>query len=51
VLTRTGSLLARPVGRVHWAGTENATDWIGYMEGAVQAGERAAHEVIVEERA
>ena len=27
-------------------GTETATVWIGYMDGAVQAGERAAHEVL-----
>ena len=37
--------LRRPVGRLHFAGTETATHWSGYMEGAVQAGERAAREV------
>ena len=26
---------ARPHGRVHWAGTETATYWSGYMDGAV----------------
>jgi monoamine oxidase len=31
---------------VHWAGTETATVWSGYMEGALQAGERAAAEVL-----
>jgi hypothetical protein len=30
---------------VHFAGTECATYWYGYMEGAVQSGERAAREV------
>lgn len=37
--------LADPVGRIHWAGTETATVWNGYMEGAVQSGDRAAQEV------
>ena len=40
-----GPDLREPVGRVHWAGTETATVWSGYMEGALQAGERAAAEV------
>lgn len=34
-----------PVGRLHWAGTETATRWRGFLEGAVEAGERAADEV------
>jgi monoamine oxidase len=40
-----GPVLREPVGRIHWAGTETATVWSGYMEGALQAGERAAAEV------
>lgn len=40
------SSLREPVGSVHWAGTETATEFCGFMEGAVAAGERAAHEVI-----
>ena len=32
--------------RAHWAGTEMATEWRGYMNGAVQAGQRAANEVL-----
>ena len=43
--SETGQALREPVGRVHWAGTETATVWSGYMEGAMQAGERAAAEV------
>ena len=35
-----------PHGRVHFAGTESARSWPGYMEGAIEAGERAAAEVI-----
>ncbi|MET8547724.1 flavin monoamine oxidase family protein [Micromonospora zamorensis] len=41
-----GPHLRSPVGRVHWAGTETATQWAGYLEGAVRAGERAAAEVL-----
>jgi monoamine oxidase len=36
--------------RIYWAGTETATQWCGYMDGAVQAGERAALEVLFELR-
>jgi monoamine oxidase len=38
--------LRRPVGRLHWAGTETATEWCGYIEGALESGERAAREVL-----
>ena len=38
-------VLRQPVGRIYFAGTETATHWSGYMEGAVEAGERAAREV------
>ena len=41
-----GPALREPVGRVHWAGTETATVWTGYMDGAIQSGERAAREVL-----
>lgn len=46
VLLDYGSTIREPVGPIHWAGTETATYWNGYMEGAVQSGERAAAEVI-----
>jgi monoamine oxidase len=45
-LTGLGPALFEPVGPIHWAGTDSATEWNGYMEGAVQAGERAAREVV-----
>lgn len=38
--------LVEPFGKIHWAGTETATEWCGYMEGAVQSGQRAAMEII-----
>ena len=44
-LTEYGPLIAKPVGRIHWAGTETSTYWHGYMDGAVRSGERAASEV------
>ncbi len=46
VLTAYGEALRDPVGRIHWAGTETATIWNGYMDGAVQSGQRAAREVL-----
>lgn len=46
-LTHYGPYLAKPVGRVHYAATETASEWSGYMNGAVQAGERAAREILV----
>jgi monoamine oxidase len=41
-----GPSIRRPLGRVHWAGTETATYWSGYMDGAVSSGQRAAAEVL-----
>jgi len=35
-----------PHDRVHFGGTESATQWIGYMEGAMESGIRAALEVL-----
>jgi monoamine oxidase len=46
VLLDYGRALRKPVGRIHWAGTETATRWPGYMDGAVQSGERAAREAL-----
>jgi monoamine oxidase len=40
-----GAQLRAPVGRIHWAGTETAQVWNGYMDGAVESGYRAADEV------
>jgi monoamine oxidase len=40
-----GAALTRPVGPLHWASAETAVEWTGYVEGALQAGERAAAEV------
>jgi monoamine oxidase len=45
-LVSCGTALREPVGRIHWAGTETATANVGYMDGAVRSGERAAAEVL-----
>ncbi len=46
VWTTYGPALAAPIGVIHWASTDTATYWSAYMEGAVDAGERAAQSVI-----
>jgi monoamine oxidase len=45
VWTQFGEALRRPCGRIHWAGTETAAVWNGYMDGALRSGVRAAGEV------
>ncbi|WP_407645467.1 flavin monoamine oxidase family protein [Amycolatopsis alkalitolerans] len=45
-LTRFGPALRAPVGPLHWAGTETATRWAGYIDGAIESGRRAAEEVL-----
>ena len=37
--------VARPEGRIHFAG-EHTSAWMGWMEGALESGERAAREVL-----
>jgi monoamine oxidase len=46
VLTKYGPWLRRSVGKFHFAGSETADYWMGYMDGAVRSGERAAREVL-----
>lgn len=45
VLTALGPALREPFGRIHWGGTETSPVWSGYIEGAIESGERAASEV------
>jgi monoamine oxidase len=45
ILSKSGPALRLPTGRIHWAGTETAEAWCGFMDGAVRSGERAAAEV------
>lgn len=44
--TLGGGSLREPWIDLHFAGTETAAEWKGYMEGAVRSGERAAAEVV-----
>lgn len=48
VWTGYGEALRRPVGPLHWAGSETSTAWAGYIEGAIRSGRRAADEVLAE---
>jgi monoamine oxidase len=46
LLTSAGTAMRKPVGRIHFAGTETAKRWCGYLDGAIEAGHRAADEVV-----
>ncbi|KKY20024.1 putative flavin-containing amine [Phaeomoniella chlamydospora] len=48
ILTTSGDALGKPVGDLHFIGTETAGVWKGYMEGALRTGERGAAEVVAE---
>ena len=43
-----GEALRTPVGPIHWAGTETATVWNGYMDGALHSGYDAADAILAE---
>jgi monoamine oxidase len=43
--TNYGPWLRRPIDGIHWAGTETADVWTGFLDGAVRSGQRAATEV------
>jgi monoamine oxidase len=44
-LRALGPVIAKPEGRVHFAG-EHTSPWIGWMQGALQSGLRAAQEIV-----
>lgn len=46
VMTAYTDAASRPVGRIHWAGTETAPRFEGYLEGAIRAAERAVNEIL-----
>lgn len=50
VLTEFGRALRQPCGRIHWAGTESSAIMLGWVDGAIRSGERAAAEVMFEGR-
>lgn len=41
-----GPALRRPIGPIHWAGTETAERWTGYVDGAIDSGQRVAEEIL-----
>ena len=47
-ITAFGETIREPCGRIHWAGTETATEWTGYLDGALQSGIRAAKEILLD---
>ncbi|HYH62606.1 MAG TPA: FAD-dependent oxidoreductase, partial [Solirubrobacterales bacterium] len=46
VLSRHGRALREPAGPIHFAATEYASRWCGYMDGAVRSGEAAAADIL-----
>ena len=46
VLTQYGQALTTPFEGIHFAGTESANYWVGYMDGAIRSGERVAKEIL-----
>lgn len=46
--TQVGAALREPIGPIHWAGTETAVRWCGYIDGAITSGERASRAVHAE---
>ncbi|KAL4805369.1 hypothetical protein BDV18DRAFT_161025 [Aspergillus unguis] len=45
-LTRFAGVYGKPVGNLHFVGTEYSHEWRGYMEGALASGEVGAREVV-----
>ncbi|KAG9497311.1 hypothetical protein J7337_012106 [Fusarium musae] len=48
VWTQFGPAVTKPIGGIHWAGTEASPYWSGFIEGAVRAGEIAAKNILDE---
>merc|ERR1712216_256543 len=48
VLSKVGAAWRAPIGRFHWAGSDTAQKWMGYISGAVESGKRTAREVLAD---
>jgi monoamine oxidase len=46
VWTSLGPRIREPCGRIHWAGTETATVWSGYIDGAIASARRVVLEIM-----
>ncbi|EXF72964.1 amine oxidase B [Colletotrichum fioriniae PJ7] len=44
--TEYSDVYGKPVGNLHFVGTEYSTEWKGYLEGALCSGEQGAEEVV-----
>lgn len=44
--TKFAHVYGKPVGNLHFVGTEYSNDWKGYMEGALASGDKGAEEVV-----
>ncbi|KAH7018935.1 amine oxidase [Ilyonectria destructans] len=44
--TKYASVYGKPIGNLHFVGTEYSMEWKGYMEGALCSGEKGAQEVV-----
>lgn len=44
-LSESAAALRAPCGPLHWAGTETAQEWHGFLEGALESAERVAGEI------
>lgn len=45
-LTEYADVYGKPVGNIHFVGTEYSPEWKGYMDGALYSGELGAQEVV-----
>lgn len=46
VITQFRNTIREPFGRIRFAGTETATEWTGYLDGAIQSGYREAEAIL-----
>jgi monoamine oxidase len=46
VMTQFGKIIREPFRHIHWAGTETAVKWNGYMDGAIESGYRSTDEIL-----
>lgn len=44
--TRFTEVYGKPIGNLHFVGTESSGHWEGYVEGALTTGDRGAKEVV-----
>lgn len=45
ILSKYKSEFIKEHGNIYWAGTETGNEWMGYMEGALESGERVSQQI------